>query len=200
MTSVQAAVRALDRGEVVAFPTETVLGVGADAHSGAALERLVRAKGRPDGKPFTVHLGPSVDPASWAVLDARARALAATFWPGPLTLILPLARQAHPLLVAGGATVGVRVPAHPVAIALLDAFGRGVAASSANRNGEPVATRSDQIAAALGPAVAHIVPGEPAPGSRGSTIVSLVGSPEVLRVGDLPVDALFDLIPELAPR
>ena len=197
MSPLQDALRALHAEELVLFPTETVLGLGGDARSPTALRRLVQAKGRPDGKPFTVHLGPSVDPTRWAIWDARARALAEAFWPGPLTLVLPLACEAHPLLTGGGDTIGLRIPAHPAAIALLDAFQHGVAASSANQNGQPVATTIRQAQTALGHRVSAFLEGNPAPNSRGSTVLNLVGVPRILRVGDLDPRDLQAHLPDL---
>ncbi len=127
----------LREGQLVAFPTETVYGLGGDATDDRAVARIFEAKGRPRFNPLIVHL-PDL-PAAERVgrFDARARAVAAAFWPGPLTLVLPLAPGAgvSPLVTAGLDTVAIRVPAHPLARALLRAVGRPVAAPSANPSG-----------------------------------------------------------------
>ena len=126
----------LRAGLLVAFPTETVYGLGADAGNPEAVRKIFVAKGRPADHPVIVHLGDASEIAHWArsVPDA-ARKLAATFWPGPLTLILPRASHVPDIVTGGQDSVGLRVPSHPVARALLAAFGGGVAAPSANRFG-----------------------------------------------------------------
>jgi len=147
------AARRLADGRLVAFPTETVYGLGADAENPAALAALYAAKGRPADHPVIVHLAPEADPGYWAAaVPAEARRLMEAFWPGPLTLILP--RAAHiPAAVSGGQSgVGLRCPSHPVAQALLRAFAPlkphghgGVAAPSANKFGRVSPTRAEHV-------------------------------------------------------
>ena len=138
--AIERAAEALARGGLVAFPTETVYGLGADAANPEAVRAVFAAKGRPPDHPLIVHLPDATHLDAWARdVPAGARALAAAFWPGPLTLILPRAALATDAVTGGEDTVGLRVPAHPVAQALLAAFarrgGHGVAAPSANRYG-----------------------------------------------------------------
>ena len=131
---------ALRAGELVAFPTETVYGLGADATNDDALHRLYAAKGRPRDHPVIVHLGSIADLDRWGTaVSPAARALAAEWWPGPLTLIVQAAARVSRVATGGLETVGLRVPAHPLALQLLEAFGGGIAAPSANRfgSGEP---------------------------------------------------------------
>jgi L-threonylcarbamoyladenylate synthase len=140
------AVEILRRGGLVAFPTETVYGLGADAESEAAVRRIFAAKGRPADHPVIVHLGDAAALDAWAdPVPPGARALAAAFWPGPLTLIVPRSRRALDVVTGGQASVGLRVPDHPVALALLRAFGGGLAAPSANRFGRVSPTRAAHV-------------------------------------------------------
>lgn len=144
-----AAARALEQGELVAFPTETVYGLGADAENPEAVARIYAAKGRPQNHPVIVHLAPGADPAYWAEdIPAEARKLIDAFWPGPLTLILKRASRIPAAVSGGQDTIGLRCPAHPVAQALLRAFrdGKGgVAAPSANRFGHVSPTTADHV-------------------------------------------------------
>src|SRR6266545_2568671 len=139
-SAIARAVELLAAGELVAFPTETVYGLGADAGSRDAVARIFAAKGRPADHPVIVHLANAADVAHWArEVPPGAQLLADAFWPGPLTLILPRASHVDDIVTGGQDTIGVRVPAHPVARELLAAFaragGRGLAAPSANRFG-----------------------------------------------------------------
>ena len=155
---IAAAARLLEKGQLVAFPTETVYGLGADAENPSAIARIYRAKGRPSNHPVIVHLAPAADLAYWVgAIPAQANALIDRFWPGPLTLILP--RAAHiPAAVAGGQnSIGVRCPSHPVAQALLREFknGRGgIAAPSANKFGHVSPTTAQHVRDEFG-AIGH---------------------------------------------
>ena len=148
-SDIDAAARLLEDGQLVAFPTETVYGLGADAENPDAIAKIYAAKGRPSNHPVIVHLAPDADVGYWAsALPSQAAALIDRFWPGPLTLILP--RAAHiPAAVAGGqASIGVRCPAHPVAQALLKAFKQGcggIAAPSANKFGHVSPTTAQHV-------------------------------------------------------
>lgn len=184
------AARWLQAGRVVAFPTETVYGLGADAHNPLAVRQVFALKGRPTDHPLIVHIHSAQQMSLWAQPTAVAQALAARFWPGPLTLILP--RTAHtPDEVTGGqSTVGLRVPAHPTARQLLAAFGGGLAAPSANRFGRISPTTAQHVRDEFGDSVAVLDGGACAVGVE-STIVDLSGAqPALLRPGGLPLEEI----------
>jgi L-threonylcarbamoyladenylate synthase len=188
-TQLAAAVAALRRGDLVAFPTETVYGLGANGSDPEAVRRIFAAKGRPADHPVIVHVRDADMAWQWAsdVPDA-ARTLAAQFWPGPLTLILPRALHVSDVVTGGQGSVGLRVPDHPVARALLQAFGGGIAAPSANRFGRISPTRAEHVRAELGDAVAMVLGGEPPRVGVESTIVALTGrEPVLLRPGSITV-------------
>jgi L-threonylcarbamoyladenylate synthase len=187
----------LRAGELVAFPTETVYGLGADAYDPAAVTRIFAAKGRPADNPLIVHLGDAEELARVvATITPLARSLAATYWPGPLTVVLD-ARPEVPRVTTGGLeTVAVRVPGHPVATAVLDAAGIPVAAPSANRSGRPSPTTAVHVAADLGTEVTLIVDGGACPIGVESTVVDARGSrPVVLREGSVTREDL-GLLPD----
>lgn len=179
-------------GGLVAFPTETVYGLGADATRDAAVARIFDAKGRPRAHPLIVHLAPEAQLDDWAVeIPELARRLAAAAWPGPLTLILRKAPRIALAATGGAETVGLRVPAHPVAQALLRAFGGGVAAPSANRFGAVSPTTADHVAADLGGDVDYILDGGACDVGVESTIVDLSrGRAVLLRPGGMPREAI----------
>ncbi|EYR61794.1 translation factor Sua5, partial [Actinotalea ferrariae CF5-4] len=197
---VAAAVAALRRGELVAFPTETVYGLGADARDPDAVAKVFAAKGRPADHPLIVHLARAEQLDDWAVdVPEEARRLADRFWPGPLTLIL----RRHPLVptaVTGGQdTIGLRVPRHPVAHALLEAFGGGVAAPSANRFGRVSPTTRERVVAELGDVVGTVLEGGDCEVGLESTIVDLSGDrPRLLRPGGISSAELAEVL-EAAP-
>ncbi|VDC23598.1 L-threonylcarbamoyladenylate synthase [Pseudogemmobacter humi] len=183
-------------GGLVAFPTETVYGLGGDARRDETTARIFEAKGRPRFNPLISHL-PDLEAAeALAQFDARARALAERFWPGPLTLVLPLREGAgiSPLATAGLPTVALRVPAHPVARALLTAFGGPLAAPSANPSGRVSPTRADHVLAGLSGKIAAVIDGGPCAVGVESTILGLDGEPRLLRPGGLPVEALEEAL------
>ena len=183
------AVALLRAGELVGMPTETVYGLAADASNPAAVARIFAAKGRPADHPVIVHLPDATDMSSqlsrWArEIPPAAQALAAAFWPGPLTLILKRQPDVSDLITGGQDTVGLRVPAHPLAQALLKTFGSGLAAPSANRFGRISPTTAAHVRDELGPAVAMVLDGGPCPVGIESTIVDLSGdAPRILRPG-----------------
>ena len=147
---IEQAVRQLERGKLVIFPTETVYGLGADASNQDALRLLYQTKGRPADHPVIAHFADLETLALWSSrFDDRARKLAERFWPGPMTLILPKARHVSDLVTGGQDSVGLRMPDHPVALALLKAFGRGVAGPSANRFGKLSPTSYGAASASL---------------------------------------------------
>lgn len=193
-SQIEAASRVLRAGGVVAFPTETVYGLGADVTNPEAVRKIFRIKGRPAEHPLIVHIASVLLLERWArEIPEAARCLAERFWPGPLTLILP--RSAHvPGVVTGGQdTVGLRVPDHPVALALLQELGpeKALAAPSANRFGRISPTTAQHVRAELGEAVDMILDGGPCRVGLESTIVSFVGeTPLLLRPGSISVAAL----------
>ncbi len=184
----------LARGALVAFPTETVYGLGGDARSDAAVAAIFAAKGRPAFNPLIVHVADAQAAAALAHLPPEAERLAAAFWPGPLTLVLPARAAAGlaPRVAAGLPSVALRVPAHPVARALLSAFGGPVAAPSANPSGRISPTRAGHVMAGLGGRIAAVLDGGACPVGLESTIVALApGAPPVLlRPGGLPAERI----------
>lgn len=181
----------LAEGGLVAFPTETVYGLGGDARSDLAVARIFEAKRRPRFNPLIVHL-PSVEAARQiARFDATAERLADAFWPGPLTLVLPLRADAglSELVTAGLDTVAIRVPEHPLAQALLRAFGGPLAAPSANPSGKVSPTRASHVAEGLSGRIAGILDGGACAVGVESTILSL-DPPRLLRPGGIPAEAL----------
>lgn len=189
-SEISRAARILERGGLVAFPTETVYGLGADASNADAIARLYAVKGRPPGHPVIVHFADAERAFAWAreVPDA-ARALAARFWPGPLTLILKRAPQVGDFVTGGQDSVGLRVPAHPLALELLAAFagagsGGGLAAPSANRFGHVSPTTAQHVHADLGDDVEQVLDSGPCGVGIDSSIVDLTrGRPVLLRPG-----------------
>ena len=181
----------LRAGGIVAFPTETVYGLGADATDPGAVARVFAAKGRPATNPLIVHVEDGTAAGRLALLDPVARDLAARFWPGPLTLVAPL-RRGHGLaagVTAGLATVALRVPAAPLARALLAAVGRPVAAPSANPSGRVSPTRAAHVAAGLGDRIDAVLDGGPCAVGLESTILR-TDPLALLREGGLPAEAI----------
>jgi L-threonylcarbamoyladenylate synthase len=179
------AVEVLRRGGLIAFPTETVYGLGADAASDAAVARIYRVKGRPPDHPLIVHIGDAAQLALWArEVPEPARKLAERFWPGPLTLVLKRARSVHDRVTGAQDTIGLRVPGHPLALEVLRAFGGGIAAPSANRFGKVSPTTAEHVRRDLGDDVDFILDGGPCAVGIESTIVDLSrGHPVLLRPG-----------------
>ncbi|GAB4174545.1 MAG: L-threonylcarbamoyladenylate synthase [Rhodocyclaceae bacterium] len=179
------AVACLRAGGLVAFPTETVYGLGADARNAQAVAKIFALKGRPAGHPLIVHLAHAAEAARWAAeVPEAARRLAAAFWPGPLTLILRRGAGIPDAVTGGQDTVGLRVPDHPIALELLAAFGSGIAAPSANRHGRISPTSAAHVREELGDSVALVLDGGACRIGIESTIVDLSrGRPVVLRPG-----------------
>jgi L-threonylcarbamoyladenylate synthase len=194
--SVARAAKHLRAGELVAFATETVYGLGADASNPDAVRRIFTAKGRPSDHPVIVHVAAGVEVDRWArEFPEGARKLAAAFWPGPLTLILPRAAHVDDAITGGQNSVGLRMPSHPVAQQLLAAFaalgGYGIAAPSANRFGHVSPTTARHVEDDLGDAVAMILDGGACDVGIESTIVAFTArEPVLLRPGGVGVDAL----------
>lgn len=198
MSDLDAAVAILQRGGLVAFPTETVYGLGADAASERALARLYEVKHRPRDHPVIVHIADAARLDTVAVdVAPAARRLAEECWPGPLTLIVARRDGAiHPAVTGGRPTVGVRVPDHPTAKALLGAFGRGVAAPSANRFGRVSPTTAAHVRADLGADVDLVLDGGACRVGVESTIVDCTdaAAPRVLRAGGIGLERIADII------
>src|SRR5438552_9445632 len=173
----------LRRGGLVAFPTETVYGLGADAENDAAMRALFASKGRPADHPVIVHLADAALMDQFAAeVPETARKLAAAFWPGPMTLVLRRNTRISNLVTGGLDTVGLRVPAHPVAHALLNEFGGPIAAPSANRFGRVSCTRAEHVVTELGEHVDLILDGGECDVGVESTIIDLSGKrPAILR-------------------
>ena len=181
----------LRAGDLVAFPTETVYGLGGDAMNDVAVARIFEAKGRPRFNPLIVHVPDVAQARAFARFSPDAERLADTFWPGPLTLVLPLREGAglSALVSAGNDSVAVRVPAHPVAQALLRAFGGPLAAPSANPSGRVSPTRAAHVLAGLVGRIAAVVDGGPCAVGLESSIVALDPA-RLLRPGGLPAEAI----------
>lgn len=181
------AVEILRSGGLVAFPTETVYGLGGDASNPSAVKKIYSAKGRPRNHPLIVHVSSFSEAAAWArEIPPAAERLAQRYWPGPLTLVMKRAPHVNDLVTGGQDTIALRVPSHPVAQALLEAFGGGIAAPSANRFGRVSATTADHVRAEFGSAVDCVLDGGAADVGIESTIVDVSGAhPALLRPGSI---------------
>jgi L-threonylcarbamoyladenylate synthase len=190
--SVADAARILAAGGLVAFPTETVYGLGADATNGRAVARLYEAKGRPAFNPLIAHVLDRNTAQALARFNADAERLAAAFWPGPLTLVLPKTADCPvaDLATAGLETIAVRVPDHKVARDILNAFGKPVVAPSANRSGHVSPTKAGHVQADLSGRIDLIVDGGATPVGVESTIVACLDKPVLLRPGGVPRAAI----------
>ncbi len=192
------AVACLKNGDLVAFPTETVYGLGADATQPLAVRRIFAAKGRPVDHPVIVHVADFAEAQRWGRPTAQNAAmwdaLAQAFWPGPLTVVVPRAPWVPDEVTGGRDTVGIRVPSHPVAQALLRAFGGGVAAPSANRFGHVSPTEAEHVRSEFGHDVL-VVDGGPSSVGVESTIVDLTQArPAILRHGGVPEEAIIPIV------
>lgn len=197
---IREAARVLASGGLVAFPTETVYGLGADALNPRAVKRIFDAKGRPADNPIIVHVADAVALAGLVTgVPPVAQILIARCWPGPLTLVLP-ASPAVPDATRGGLpTVAVRMPSHPVALALIRTAGCPVAAPSANRSGRPSPTTAHHVLADLGDAVDLVLDAGPTPVGVESTVLDLTGrTPVVLRPGGVTVETLQSILGSVA--
>ena len=196
---IRRAAEVLRRGGLVAFPTETVYGLGADALNPAAVARIFAAKGRPPDNPLIVHVADpqGAGPELVAAWPPAARRLAEAFWPGPLTLVVPAGPGVPAAVTAGLPTVAVRCPDHHVARALIAAAGTPVAAPSANRSGRPSATRAEDVWEDLGEHLDVLLDAGPVPVGVESTVVDVVSSPpRLLRPGGIPVEDLEAVLGE----
>ncbi len=199
MNDILAAASALKNGKLVAFPTETVYGLGADAQSQKAVSRIYLAKGRPADHPLIVHIASKEQITDWAIeIPAFANALASAFWPGPMTLILKRSALAKDFVTGGQDSVGLRVPNHPVALKLLTEFlqlgGKGIAAPSANRFGKVSPTTAEAVKDELGNYLGSddvILDGGFAEVGIESTIIDCTGvAPKILRPGSITIEMI----------
>ncbi len=194
---VERAAALLRAGELVGFPTETVYGLGADARNGRAVAAVFEAKGRPHFNPLICHLPDAEAAFAEGQPDDRARALAARFWPGPLTLVLPRRADCRVDLLAGAGleTLALRVPAHPLALALLRAAGVPVAGPSANRSGQVSPTTAQHVLDGLSGRIAAVLDGGDCAVGLESTVLDLAaGGAALLRPGGVPVEAIEAVI------
>ena len=198
-TDVDLALEVLRGGGLVAIPTETVYGLAADASNEAAVRRVFAAKGRPVDHPLIVHVADAEQLPAWAAhVPATAVVLADACWPGPLTVIVPKAAHVLDVVTGGRPSVGVRVPAHPLTTELLDRFGGGLAAPSANRFGRVSPTTAEHVVRDLGEVpggVDLVLDGGPCPVGVESTIVDCTVEPvQVLRPGGIPTEQVERLL------
>ncbi|HWS62999.1 MAG TPA: L-threonylcarbamoyladenylate synthase [Steroidobacteraceae bacterium] len=199
-TEIEEAVEVLRAGDLVVFPTETVYGLGANASDPAAVRKIFQVKGRPTDHPVIVHLDNPRYLHRWVSnMPAAAEKLAARFWPGPLTLILPKAEKVNDIVTGGQDSIGIRVPSHPIAQQLLTAFGGGIAAPSANRFGRLSPTKPEHVRDELGTAIQVILDGGESPIGLESTIVSCLGNEaRLLRPGFITRSQLEQVVGKLA--
>jgi L-threonylcarbamoyladenylate synthase len=196
---IETAVQALRDGELVAFPTETVYGLGANAQNPAAVQKIFVVKARPAQHPVIVHLDSPRFLHRWVrEVPETAMRLAEAFWPGPLTMVMPRAASVHDVITGGQDTIAIRVPVHPMAQQLLTAFGGGIAAPSANRFGRLSPTRAEHVREELGDAVRVILDGGECQIGLESTIVSFEGpAVRLLRPGSISARQIRELVGEL---
>lgn len=176
------AVARLARGELVAFPTETVYGLGADATNAHAVARVFAAKGRPANNPLIVHVSGVPMARTAALWTPLADRLAHAFWPGPLTLVLPKSGTIPDIVTAGGPNVALRCPSHPITLALIETLGRPIVGPSANPSGRVSPTTAQHVLDSFAQTI-EVLDGGPCQGGIESTVVSLAGTPMILRPG-----------------
>lgn len=197
---IETAVQALRDGELVAFPTETVYGLGANAQNPAAVRKIFEVKGRPQNHPVIVHLDSPRYLHRWVrEVPESATRLAEAFWPGPLTMVMRRAPNVHDVITGGQDTIAIRVPAHPMAQQLLTAFGGGIAAPSANRYGRLSPTRAEHVREELGEAIRVILDGGECQIGLESTIVSFETAETVrlLRPGSVTAAQMRGIVGDL---
>ena len=199
-TEIEKAVETLRAGDLVVFPTETVYGLGANASNPAAVRKIFEVKGRPADHPVIVHLDDPRYLHRWVSdMPPHAEQLAALFWPGPLTLILPKADNVNDIVTGGQDSIGIRIPSHPIAQQLLTAFGGGIAAPSANRYGRLSPTKPEHVRDELGEAMPMILDGGDSPIGLESTIVSCLNNEvRLLRPGFITRSQIEHIVGELA--
>ena len=193
--AIRRAAEVIERGGLVAFPTETVYGLGADAFQPRAVAAIFEIKGRPRFDPLIVHVADPRDVVRlWLEVDPRARRLMERFWPGPLTLVLPKRPEVPEIVTAGLRTVAVRMPAHPVALELIREAQTPIAAPSANPFGRLSPTTAEHVLEGLGDRVEVILDGGRCPVGVESTVLALDGEARLLRPGGVPVEEIEEVI------
>ena len=192
---IQQAVAALNAGKLVAFPTETVYGLGADACNNNAIQKVFEVKQRPNQRALIIHIADETQIDLWAKdVPEIARIFAKNFWPGPLTLVLPKKASTSDLITGGQNTVALRVPKHPLTLELLRQFGSGIVGPSANTYGHPSPINADQVRQDLGEKVDVILDGGNCELGMPSTIVGFSDDKfNILRQGSLPIEKLLSL-------
>lgn len=198
--AIHAAADAVKRGELVIFPTETVYGLAADALNEDAVRRVFEVKGRIENHPLPVQVA-GIDELEQvtSTISNKVKLLADTFWPGPMTLVLPKSETVSDLVTGGRGSVGVRVPDHPVALALLSELGSPIVASSANLSGNPSAKSADEALADLSYKVSIVLDCGPSDIGVASTVIDMcVDPPRILRRGVISADELREIIGEVA--
>ena len=192
MEAVDAAVEALRSGELVILPTETVYGLACDAHNADAIERVYAAKGRSERMPLPVQVADASQlRALVAKIPEEALRAAAKFWPGPLTLVLKRRPEHFAAVAAGGDTVAVRIPRHPIPLAVLGEFGGALVVTSANKSGEADTVTAEDAADSVGEHVAVVLEAGPSPIGQASTVLDVTGDkPKILRRGSITIDEL----------
>ncbi len=197
-SDLQAAAEAIKRGELVAIPTETVYGLGANALDETAVSSIFRAKGRPGDNPLIVHIANIEDLEKYAIPNSWAYQLAAAFWPGPLTIILPKKEIIPNVVSAGLDSVALRFPSHPIAQKLIEYSGCPIAAPSANLSGKPSGTTAEHVLHDFGSSIAGVVDGGHCACGLESTVVSLLGDrPVLLRPGFVSPEQIRQILPTL---
>lgn len=196
---IQEAVEALRAGDLVAFPTETVYGLGANANNPDSVRKIFRIKGRPTTHPVIVHIDHPRYLQRWVRdMTPEAKKLADAFWPGPLTLVAKRAPAVNDVITGGQDTVAIRVPNHPIAQQLLNAFGGGIAAPSANKYGKVSPTRAEHVREEFGDDVKLVLDGGDCKVGLESTIVACLGdAPRVLRAGSITLSQLRAVVPTI---
>jgi L-threonylcarbamoyladenylate synthase len=198
LSAIKEAAKIIRNGGVVAFPTETVYGLGADALNPLAVARIFEIKARPRIDPLIVHIADPESAHRYGVLPAQAQRLITKFWPGPLTLIVEKKPSVPSIVTAGLETVALRIPAHPAALSLIQTARCGIAAPSANPFGYVSPTEARHVAEQLGDSIDMILDGGSCAVGVESTILSLIGvSPSILRVGGTPVEELEAIMGKL---
>lgn len=199
ITDIPAVACLLQQGQVVAVPTETVYGLAANALDSRAVEKIFAAKNRPADNPLIVHIAKWEElPPLVSEIPASAKALAQAFWPGPLTMVLPRSEKIPDIVTAGGNTVAIRMPAHPVAKAIIEAAGVPLAAPSANRSGSPSPTTAAHVMTDMEGIIPAVFDGGASQVGVESTVISLVGPrPRLLRPGGITPEQLEQVVGEI---
>ena len=192
-TDIKNAIDLLKKGELVAFPTETVYGLGGDANNPNAVEKIFQLKQRPVNHPLIIHVAKIEHAMQYAHFSQAALEIAEQFWPGPLTLILEKTAATHPIVTGNRSTVGIRIPSHPTALELLEAVNRPIAAPSANPFGTISPTKAEHVNRYFGDALC-VLDGGPCTIGLESTILDLIETPAILRPGSIDEHSITTIV------